>query len=35
VHFRRAGENLKRPYQVENLDAGRRHEHDPPCPRFE
>ena len=35
VHFRCAGEDLKRSDQVENLDAGPRHEHDPPCPRFE
>ena len=35
VHFRCAGEDLKRSDQVENLDAGRRHEHDPPRARFE
>ena len=35
MHFRRAGKDLKRSDQVENLDARRRHEHDPPCPRLE
>ena len=35
VHFRRAGEDLKRSDQVENLDAGPGHEHDPACARFE
>ena len=31
VHFRCAGEHLKRSDQVKNLDAGARHEHDAPC----
>ena len=35
MRFGCAGENLKRAYQVENLDARRRDEHDAPCPRIE
>ena len=35
VHFRCAGEHLERSDQVQNLDAGARHEHDPARARFE
>ena len=35
VHFRCAGEHLERSDQIENLDAGSGHEHDPARARFE
>lgn len=35
VHFRRARKDLKRSDQVEDFNAGSRHEYDPPRPRFE